>query len=220
MQGSIIVYGSSKKERIEKIDEIAKNVGFNVKKPSTDLLIASVEENKSSIGIEKIREIQKFLSQKPYENNTKLVFIEEAHLLTVQAQNALLKTLEEPPVFATIILECANKNDLLETIISRCQQIYVNSTRPKTGKNPSWEKIKRLSIKEKLNLAEKLTKKTPTEVREILREWLENERENLRINMTEDTKNNVVILGEVLSDIENTNVNLALTIDYLLTQIV
>ncbi|MBM7614739.1 DNA polymerase III subunit delta' [Alkaliphilus hydrothermalis] len=74
-----------------------------------------------TIKIEKIRELQKDIQMKPYEGRKKIYIINHAENMTVQAQNALLKTLEEPPAYATIILLTVNGNSLLPTIISRCQ---------------------------------------------------------------------------------------------------
>ena len=75
----------------------------------------------SSIKIETIREIQKEIQLKPYEGTKKVFIINNAERMTIQAQNALLKTLEEPPRYATIILLTHNASSLLPTIISRCQ---------------------------------------------------------------------------------------------------
>lgn len=76
-----------------------------------------------SIKIDTIRELQKDLQLKPYEGSKKVHIICDAEKITPQAQNALLKTLEEPPGYATIILLTANGNSLLPTIISRCQRL-------------------------------------------------------------------------------------------------
>jgi len=73
------------------------------------------------IGIDEIREIEKFLRKKPLKLKKSLVVIHEAESLTIQAQNALLKTLEEPPENSKIVLETKNENNLLPTITSRCQ---------------------------------------------------------------------------------------------------
>lgn len=80
-------------------------------------------DNKTQLGIEQVtREIEPWLALKPYRADKRVVIIEDAHLLSLPAANALLKTLEEPPDYAVIIL-VADENNLLETIISRCQVI-------------------------------------------------------------------------------------------------
>lgn len=87
----------------------------------TDLLV--IEPEKNSITIDKIRDISKFVSTKPFESNNKVVLIKQADLMRMEASNALLKNLEEPKPFVYFILLTDNKNKLLKTIISRCQVI-------------------------------------------------------------------------------------------------
>lgn len=87
----------------------------------SDLLI--IEPEKNSITIDKIRDIAKFVSTKPFESNNKVVLIKQADLMRTEASNALLKNLEEPKPFVYFILLTDNKNKLLKTIISRCQVI-------------------------------------------------------------------------------------------------
>ena len=74
----------------------------------------------SSIKISQIRELQSDIIIKPHKNY-KIYVINEAEKMTVEAQNALLKTLEEPPEYAIIILITENKETLLDTIKSRCE---------------------------------------------------------------------------------------------------
>lgn len=81
-----------------------------------------------SISIEQIRELQKQFTLKiPGDRLIKrIALIEHAETMTTEAQNALLKLLEEPPADSVIILTSANINGLLPTIISRAQRITVN----------------------------------------------------------------------------------------------
>ncbi|SET23592.1 DNA polymerase III, delta prime subunit [Natronincola peptidivorans] len=80
-------------------------------------------QEETSIKIESIRQIQKNLQMKPYEGSKKVYIICDAEKMTIQAQNALLKTLEEPPEYATILLLTTNAVGLLPTITSRCQRL-------------------------------------------------------------------------------------------------
>ncbi|SCX79800.1 DNA polymerase III subunit delta' [Alkaliphilus peptidifermentans] len=82
-----------------------------------------IEDEGSSIKIETIRQLQKEIQMKPYEGKKKIFIINHGEKMTIQAQNALLKTLEEPPSYGTIILITANSSSLLPTIVSRCQVI-------------------------------------------------------------------------------------------------
>jgi DNA polymerase-3 subunit delta' len=78
-------------------------------------------EKANSIGIEEIRQqINQDIAVKPYASNYKVYIVDEADKMTVQAQNALLKTMEEPPEYAVLLLLTENAESLLPTIRSRC----------------------------------------------------------------------------------------------------
>ncbi|MGL6185314.1 MAG: DNA polymerase III subunit delta' [Clostridium chrysemydis] len=76
---------------------------------------------KATIGVDEVRKIIEEVNKKPYEGDRKVILIHNAEKLTVQAQNALLKTIEEPPNGVFIILLTTNLEIILETIKSRCQ---------------------------------------------------------------------------------------------------
>lgn len=80
-------------------------------------------EDGKSIKISQIRLLQERIAEKPIVSNKKVYIINDSDLMTVEAQNCLLKTLEEPPEYATIILVLSNENKLLNTIKSRCTKI-------------------------------------------------------------------------------------------------
>lgn len=83
--------------------------------------IIRVTHDKQSIGVDDIRlQINNDIQIKPYSSPYKVYIIDEAEKLTEQAQNALLKTIEEPPSYAVILLLTNNINILLPTILSRC----------------------------------------------------------------------------------------------------
>ncbi|RCW50715.1 MULTISPECIES: DNA polymerase III subunit delta' [unclassified Halanaerobium] len=88
-----------------------------------DLKTIVKAEDKSAISIDQIRELKKEITYKPYESDRKIYIIEDADLMTKEAANSLLKTLEEPPEFATIILLVEDEGKLLPTIVSRCQKV-------------------------------------------------------------------------------------------------
>lgn len=85
-----------------------------------------VDEDKASIKIEEVRELQSWLNLKPYEAKVKVFILIDAGRLTTEAQNALLKSLEEPPPQSLIVLMTERRGDLLETIVSRCREIKVS----------------------------------------------------------------------------------------------
>lgn len=81
------------------------------------------KESVESIKIDEIREMQERISEKPITSNKKVYLINNAEKMTQEAQNCLLKTLEEPPDFITIILVSNNENTILPTIKSRCTKV-------------------------------------------------------------------------------------------------
>lgn len=81
-------------------------------------------EKPNSIGVEDIREqVIGDIQIKPYSSRYKIYIIDEAEKLTVQAQNSLLKTIEEPPEYGIIILLTTNADTFLQTILSRCVRL-------------------------------------------------------------------------------------------------
>lgn len=88
-----------------------------------DLLILERAEGKTRLGKDQIsKEMQPWLALKPHRSQHRFVIIKDAHLMSPEAENALLKTLEDPPLHAVIIL-LADEDVLLETILSRCQAV-------------------------------------------------------------------------------------------------
>lgn len=77
----------------------------------------------ASLKIDQIRLLQKEAAFTPRLNQGRVFIIDEAEKMTVQAQNSLLKILEEPPQQVMFILIASNRENLLETIFSRCQEI-------------------------------------------------------------------------------------------------
>ncbi len=84
-------------------------------------IIRVSHEKPNSISVDDIRaQINNDVAIKPYSSPYKVYIVNEAEKMTVQAQNAILKTLEEPPEYAVILLLTTNVNSLLPTILSRC----------------------------------------------------------------------------------------------------
>lgn len=86
----------------------------------------TVTNEEKSIKIEQIRMMQQRISEKPIVSDRKVYIINNSDTMTTESQNCLLKTLEEPPEYATIILIASNENKLLPTIRSRCIKINFN----------------------------------------------------------------------------------------------
>lgn len=83
--------------------------------------------DKASVGVDAIRQIKESLYITPNDGEKKFYIIDNAHLMTTQAQNALLLSLEEPPQHAVIILLCEDISLLLETIRSRAPTFTMES---------------------------------------------------------------------------------------------
>ena len=86
---------------------------------SPDLIRIRRDGKKASIGVDEVRFLRGDVCVRPNDLETKIYVIEEADLLTVQAQNALLLTLEEPPPYVLFLLLCESASAMLETIRSR-----------------------------------------------------------------------------------------------------
>ena len=105
-------------------------------------IITIKHEKPASIGVEDIREqLNGDIMIKPYSSPYKIYIIPEADLLTVQAQNALLKTIEEPPAYAIIFLLTENADTLLPTIRSRCVMLKLRNIKDKLVKKYLMEEL-------------------------------------------------------------------------------
>lgn len=105
-------------------------------------LIYVKHEKPASIGVDDVREqINDTIMVRPYSSYYKIYIVDEAEKMTVQAQNALLKTIEEPPSYAVIILLTTNQDAFLPTILSRCVQLKLKPLRDFAVKSYLMEKL-------------------------------------------------------------------------------
>ena len=146
--------------RVEEIKKIlASHIpGGNTNHP--DLLYIKAGEK---LGIAEARKIKGHFALKPYSAAGRAVIIEDAEVLTPEAQNALLKTLEEPPKEAILILGAGSDAYLLSTILSRCQIIHLDATDLAGPRHATYEvyikdleKLLDSSIEERFEYVEKL----------------------------------------------------------------
>lgn len=79
-----------------------------------------IEPQDGKVKIDQIREMQRKVAEKPIVSDNKVYIIDDSDTMTSEAQNCLLKTLEEPPEYAVIILIVSNESRILPTIKSRC----------------------------------------------------------------------------------------------------
>lgn len=100
-----------------------------------------------SIKVAQIRELQNVINIKPTFSKKSVYIIDDADLMTIEAQNSLLKTLEEPPEYAVIILIVHNERSVLSTVKSRCINIKFSKLSDKD--------IKKYFLKNDLNFEDK-----------------------------------------------------------------
>lgn len=115
---------------IEPCDSCKSCIEFNTDN-HPDYIEIELEDG-DTIKISQIRKMQAKILEKPIISQRKVYIIKDADLMTKEAQNCLLKTLEEPPKFVTIILLANNENLLLTTIKSRCLKISFKEEDEKT----------------------------------------------------------------------------------------
>ncbi len=92
-----------------------------------DVMWIRRQEGRKNILIEQIRDMQEKMKVKPFQAGNRICFIENAQEMTEQAQNALLKTLEEPPSHSVFFLLADSTFSILPTIRSRCQMVRIGS---------------------------------------------------------------------------------------------
>jgi DNA polymerase-3 subunit delta' len=161
---SFIVVAKEKKKREDYLNTFYKKENINAFDVTVITPENTVKQNTQSIGIEDIKHMQKKIFLKPLKSKTKAVVIDDAQLLTIEAQNALLKILEEPPEHTLLILSSQTKETLLPTILSRCQLIVLEeeaiklSEKELTELTAFLENLPVLPIGEKLKKAEQLAK--------------------------------------------------------------
>ena len=88
-----------------------------------DVLFVRVPEGKSRVLIEQVRELQQSLAFRPFEGRNRVIVFPDAEVMTEEAANSLLKTLEEPPERTHFVLTSSQPKKLLDTIRSRCQHV-------------------------------------------------------------------------------------------------
>src|SRR3990167_5043584 len=125
---------ASHKDTIEPEINIIKNK-LKVTNWNTHLIQPS-----PSIGIMEIRKIKQILSLKPMGELNRLIILKDMDKATIEAQNALLKILEEPPLSTYFVLTARNPNSLLPTVLSRCLVISKGNTDMKNKINDNYDK--------------------------------------------------------------------------------
>ncbi|MEK7617150.1 MAG: hypothetical protein AAB414_03780 [Patescibacteria group bacterium] len=205
---SRLLISKSVEARLEEIQKILKESNLSTNHP--DLLYFPYD---SKLGIAEARKIKEHFSLKPYSAKGRAVVLEDASLLTHEAQNALLKTLEEPPESAILILAAPSDVKLLPTILSRCQVIRLQTMNhePITMNYSSdMDKLLTSSIEERFEYIEKLKDR-----KEFLHALVFYFHQKLASHLT---SGNTKFVKELLQAEEwaNQNVNIRAILEYLM----
>lgn len=130
----------------------------NLSRNHPDLLWFDTEEK---LGVAQARQVKEFLSLKPHQGKAQAVVLIAAENLTPEAQNALLKTLEEPPGDTVIILGISSDDQLLPTVLSRCKVFNLENTVLNTGGSfdTEIEKLQESSMEKRFQFIESLDKR-------------------------------------------------------------
>lgn len=211
---SFLIASKNKKNADDYIDDFCDKEKIN----PIDINLQTYEK---SMGIEDVRNIQKSILLKPFKGKTKAVIIQAYENITPEAQNALLKVLEEPPANTIIIISIQKKEFLLPTIISRCkiieleEEIIPLSSGDVSGLNDSLNIILSGKTGDKLKIAEVITKNKEDTVL-----WLEKMSVFVRNKLIEsfnDPKylNFLKSLQKTYAVIKSTNVNQRIALENL-----
>lgn len=190
---------------------------------TADLIEIRKGNDKNSLAIEEIKELQSRLRLKPYRAKFKAVVIYGAEKATIEAQNCLLKTLEEPTAHSLLFLTAPETESLLPTIVSRCRVIDLGArlapAASQSDFDPGLEVLLSLPAGKKLDWVEE-NKETVTEKEALLNlldRWLSATRQLMLTAVEPDNfcKAAAVILA-YKKDLATTNVSPRLALETLL----
>ncbi len=176
-----------------------------------DVKILETPKGKTKIPIEETKKVREWINIKPYQQKIKLVIIKDAQYLGVDSQNSLLKTLEEPPTYAVIVLITSSIKSLLDTVISRCKIIRLQNSNPtQTESKISLKQLIENDIKYALDLVENITKdlEGKSEVIEIINDM------QLQLREIENDVDPIIFskLQKAKEEIETTNVSVKIAL--------
>lgn len=211
MGKAVLIYGGTFKDRVETLKNQGVVHSENISDP--DLLIIEKDKERKSIGIASSREIKKFLQERPLNKRKKTVVVVAAELMTTEAQNALLKIMEEPPSYAEIFLLSKTENSLLETVISRCVKKRADVSERVGEGSSEINEILEMTLGERLDKAKELSVMEKEEIVDTLESWVM----DLRLGESGQTSiERVEKIMDIKKSLEETNVNQRLAIESLL----
>jgi len=206
-------------------DKASIYVSNFLKKEGIDRIDINLYAFEKAMGIEDVRNIQKKIVLRPYRGKAKAVVIEAYDGITSEAQNALLKVLEEPPSNTLIIISLSKKELILPTVLSRCKIIEIKDSNSTLSHDENTQYLNILislskeGIGYKLKIAQDISKnKEETIV------WLEKMTIALRKKLIENHNDQQYLnflknLQKTYKNIKNTNVNQRIALENLLLSI-
>lgn len=136
--------------RVQHLEKVLQE--FELKQDHPDVLYIQAEEK---LGVEQARRIKEHFLLKPYQAKGRGVVVEDLSNITPDAQNALLKVIEEPPEEAILLFGTTSTHHLLPTFLSRCQIIEFGNTTDHITTFPDIEKLLTQDTAERFKLVEK-----------------------------------------------------------------
>lgn len=211
---SFLIVAKDKNKASEYISDFLKKKGIYP-------IDVSQQAYEKAMGIEEVRNIQKSILLKPFKGKTKAVVIQAYDSITTEAQNALLKVLEEPPANTIIIISTSKKELLLSTILSRCAIIELKEDKVSLvsedllNLNDALNVLLNGKIGDKLKIAQDITKDKGETVL-----WLEKMAMYLRQKLIKDYNDSRYLsllksLQTTYKTIKSTNVNQRIALENL-----
>jgi len=221
MTQSILISSKSRQNALDyAFTECIKN-----KIDKFDISILSFDKQ---VGIEDVRSFQKKLILKPFKSKTKAVILDGCNGLTIEAQNALLKLLEEPPASTIVYIISSNKELLLPTILSRCKIIDLKDKSFELSKQEIAQYLNILislpekSVGEKLKLAQDIAKSKDEIIPELEKmiivarqKLIEQTKKNDNDPLISQYLNILISLNKAHTVLKTTNANPRLTLENL-----
>ena len=142
-----LMFGRPEVDFVKKIANFLETEEWKLStRPLIDFLFIEPDE-KGKISLDTAKRVRGFLWQKPIQSQRRLVVIDQAETLTPQAQNALLKIVEEPPAYGLLILLAPDPEVLISPLQSRLQKIFCNKPSRKVNTNKAQTFLKSNSVK-------------------------------------------------------------------------
>jgi DNA polymerase III delta prime subunit len=155
---------------------------------SVDILEINRKLSKKTLGISELSGIKEFALLKSYNRKDKVIIIQDGETLTTEAQNSLLKILEEPPQNTLIVIRCNVFPKFVNTIFSRCQIVDLTLGNNISGEEDEFKNFLNMEFYEKLIVINKLLKTSDTEEKQYK---IENLLKVITENLLSDIERNI-----------------------------